>query len=110
MPASPVSLAERPTTAGTNGFVRIHELKFDLPVLIEDSIKAGFGTAIPEGIGDFIVAEMETSGLRAIGDREALFDPSRSRSQYHACVIAAILRWRRETSRQPTPDEREAYR
>jgi hypothetical protein len=109
-PLSPTSLVERATTAEVDRFVGIDELNFDLRALIEASIEAGFGTSIPEGIADFIVAEMEASGLRSLGDHAARFDAGRTRSHYHAAVIAAILRWRREVSRQPTPDQREAYR
>lgn len=89
-------------------FVRRHELRFSLERLLYECVAAwSGGRPLPEGLADFVVAELDRRGLRFFTseDDEALFHRGKSRADYRRCIHAALERWNREVSKPRTAED-----
>jgi hypothetical protein len=101
----------QPKTRIVEGFVPINGLRFDLLWLLKKYILERFPSeeTVPDGLGDFIAAGMETAGLRTFIGDELLYDKHRGAHEYKNCISAALDRWFREASRKRTPQELDDY-
>ena len=91
-------------------------LPFNVATLIQQSILDWHGSKDPsvplpetEGVGDFIVAQMENCLLRRSEGGAAVFEADASAEVYRRCVFLALDRWLEEDRREPTREERDAY-
>ncbi len=91
-------------------------LPFNLAALIQQSIvdwhsskQAAAPLPETEGVGDFIVAEMDNCLLRKSEGGAAVFEVDATAEEYRRCVFLALDRWLEEIQREPTREERDAY-
>lgn len=100
-------------------FVPPSQLAFDLAAVMEQAIAhwettqpLGFTRPVVESCGDFIVAEMESSGLRRLTDEGVCFNSEAPPDEFRECVFAALDHWliKAEISTKRTAEEMEEYR
>ena len=63
-----------------------------------------------ESAGDFIVSEMDGRSLRKFDGTVAFFEGDAAADEYRKCILSALDRWLAEIQREPTPEEKDAYR
>ena len=93
-------------------FVRRDQLPFSLTQLLRECVTDwALGQTLPQGYEDFIVAEMDSRGLRLFlpESNEALFNGERNIADYRLCIVEALNRWQTETSKPRTPEDVENY-
>lgn len=93
-------------------FVRPDELTFNLAQLLRECVTDwALGQTLPEGYEDFVVAEMDSRGLRLFSQdsNEALFNGERNIADYRLCIVEALNRWQAETSKPRTREDVENY-
>ena len=81
-------------------FVPPEQLGFDFAAVLTDAVDdwsiaqpMGFTRPVVESAGDFIVAEMEASGLRRLQDTEAWFNDDATATEFRECIFSALDHW-----------------
>jgi hypothetical protein len=97
--------------------MRTYTMNFPLMTLVEKAMndwvemqRLGVSRQIAESCGDFIVQEMDRTGIRHLPDDSPKFDSQATPEDSRECVFGALDRWLVETSTARTPEEMNEYR
>jgi len=99
-------------------FVAPDQLPFDVSHIIKQAVldwevtqPLGFTRPPNESSGDYIVAEMESAGLRRLNGETAWFRLNAAADEYRTCIFAALDHWlaAAEISTKRTPKEMDEY-